>query len=67
MGKGAERETLPMPPALETAAARVPLEVPSMGALMMMGCWACGNQVLSLETIMKEVGLISNAGKRAWC
>jgi hypothetical protein len=37
-----------MPPALETSAARVPLEVPSIGALMIMGCWACGNQVASL-------------------
>jgi hypothetical protein len=40
-----------MPPALETSAARVPLEVPSMGALMMMGCLACGNQVESLERV----------------
>jgi hypothetical protein len=37
-----------MPPALETSAARVPLEVPSMGGLMMMGFWVCGNHVLSL-------------------
>jgi len=52
-----------MPPALETAAARVPLEVPSIGALMMMGCWACGNQVISLDVILKLARLVSNAEK----
>ena len=44
-----------MPPALETSAARVPLEVPSIGALMMMGCWACGKAVVSLLAVILTV------------
>lgn len=46
-GQRGEVIELPMPPALETSAASVALEVPSIGALMMMGCCACGNQVVS--------------------
>ena len=45
----------PMPPALETSAARVPLEVPSIGALMMMGCWASGKRVVSLLAVILTV------------
>jgi len=48
----------PIPPALETSAARVPLEVPSIGALMMMGCWACGKRVLSLLA-----GIVTGVGE----
>ena len=28
------------------------MEVPSIGALMMMGCWACGKRVLSLLAVI---------------
>lgn len=49
------RDKIPIPPALETSAARVPLEVPSMGALRMMGACACGNQVLSLLRAWEDI------------
>ncbi len=37
----------PRPPALETSAARVPLEAPNIGALTMTGFWVCGNHAFS--------------------
>jgi hypothetical protein len=47
--KGVNRDGnfLPSPPALETSAARVPLAVPIMGALMMRGVLAWGKSSLS--------------------
>lgn len=33
----------PIPPALDTSAARVPLEIPNIGALTIIGFWAWGN------------------------
>jgi hypothetical protein len=53
---------IPMPPARETSAARVALEVPSIGALMMTGCWACGNRLVSLLfgwAILRVIGAFS--------
>lgn len=58
-----------MPPALETSAASVPLEVPSIGALMMMGFKAWGNHELSVLrvcwAILRELLIVCLAGM--WC